>query len=396
MKSSGLVVADHRAAALYQVTGNVAARIDTGTPAEHAGVLTLPAGDGWAFADDLRGELVVHGDGRRHAIPIAIPAEHIACDPSGRYVAVTTGTGADPEPWSDLVTVVDLRSDEVARVRCRTGEPGVTIVPDQSTGRLHVVLRHRAPGAVEAIPLDDILGAGPHVPVVRGAIIDDIAHDGHGDVVDPRSGLIGVATGRGLERFVVERGVPRAIGLVEWPVPGRSYYLRSDSEDGVALGVVRGGPPDPSSWIDWTNHLVAVDLQNGGIDVLSLPGGMAFRFGEGGRRAAVATIHPDGDTLTSVRRDSAGFCTAETLDLPPLSNPPTPGRVPWDVSGAGPAQRRSVAVDPTGTWIAVTRGGDGEIHLIDDRTMTTVSVPTDLDEGGQVFWPGGRSDLIGR
>ncbi|MCB8043868.1 hypothetical protein JM654_05290 [Microbacterium oxydans] len=121
--------------------------------AEHAGFLRLPSGanDRWAFADDRGGALVVGGDAVRR-IPIAIPAEHLACDPSGRHVVVTSGLGMNDEAWSDLVTVVDLATDSSTRFRARVGEPGVVVAPDQASGEPTIVLRHREPGAVETIP----------------------------------------------------------------------------------------------------------------------------------------------------------------------------------------------------------------------------------------------------
>jgi len=73
-----------------------------------------------------------------------------------------------------------------------------------------------------------------------------------------------------------------------------------------------------------------------------------------------------------------------------------PGRLPWDSVGDSPAQRRSVAVDPTGSTTAVTRGGDGELHLVSDSGIDTLAVPTDLNEGGVLYWPGGPIDPIGR
>ncbi|MGO3326467.1 hypothetical protein [Gordonia sp. (in: high G+C Gram-positive bacteria)] len=396
MTSSELIAADHRAGVVYRVVGADVSVVDhpeDTVAAEHAGVLAIPGG-GWAYADDLRGELAVHGGLRRRAFPIAIPAEHTACDESGRYVVVTTGTGADAMPWSDVYTVVDLVDGRAVRMRSRAGEPGVGVVTDQSTGEPHVVIRHREPGAVEALSVRMCLAVGPHVPPIAGHLTEDVGADGHGDAVDTESGVFAVATGRGIERFVVDRGVPRPIGIVDWPFAGRAHYLRFDAATRSAVGVVRGGPADPGQWVDWTNHLVAVELVGGRTRVAPLPPGLAFRFGLGGSRAAVATIHPDGDALTVIGVRSDALTLERVVALPALSRPPRPGSVPWDP----PAHRRSVAVHPDATSIAVTRGGDGEILVVaaDADDATTIRVPTPLDDGGLLHWTGGDLDPIGR
>ncbi|MDA0565226.1 hypothetical protein LG943_12995 [Streptomonospora sp. S1-112] len=399
-----LFVADYRAGRTYTVDpavdGGGVRALGTGVLAEHAGVLALPR-DGatdaeLAFADDRSGALVVLGPGGERRVPVAIPAEHLACDPSGRHVVVTTGVGANGAPWSDVVTVVDLTAGESVRFRSRRGEPGALVVPDQAGGDPTVVLRHREPGAVEALPLAWCLGVGAHVPALTGAAVADIADDGHGDVVDQRTGIAATATGRGLERFVVEEGVPRMIGAVPWPAPGRAFYLRFDPATGRAVGVVRGGPADPAAWTEWTNHLVDVDLSTGDTRCVDLPPGLAFRFALGGGKAAVATIHPDGDELTLIDRAGPRPRALYRRALPPMSHPPAPGRLPWDPVGGAPAQRRAVALDPSGTTAAVTRGGDAELHLVREDRTDTVRMPSPLDEGGHLHWRGGAADPVGR
>ncbi|MFD0776221.1 hypothetical protein ACFQZ2_19995, partial [Streptomonospora algeriensis] len=184
MPDEQLVVADYRAARNYAVGDGSLRELGGGVLAEHAGFLTLPHRDGspaeWAFADDRSGSLVVGEPGGERRHPIAIPAEHLACDPAGRYVAVTTGAGAGTEPWSDVVTLVDLDAQAPVRFRVRTGEPGVMITPDQLSGDPVLVLRHREPGAIEAIALARAAAVGPHVPALRGALTGDVAEDGHG------------------------------------------------------------------------------------------------------------------------------------------------------------------------------------------------------------------------
>lgn len=400
MNSQNLLVADYRAGRTYSLADGAVRELGNAVLAEHAGFLTLPGpgqgSAGWAFVDDRSGALVVTGDQGEERFPAAIPGEHLACDASGRYVVVTTGLGANAQPWSDVVTLVDLERSESVRFRSRVGEPGAMIVPDQDGGAPVVVLRHREPGALEALPLSRCLGVAPHVPQITGEVVREIADDGHGDVVDQSTGIAAIATSRGLERFVVEAGVPRMLGTIAWPVPGRAYYLRLDPAAGRAVGVVRGGPASPTEWTEWTNHLVDIDLSTGATRCLELPRGLAFRFALGGPRAAVATIHPDGDELAVIERAEPSMRVAHTVELPPMSCPPAPGHLPWDPVGDSPAQRRSVALDPTGTTVAVTRGGDGQLHLFHDGRLDTLTVPSPLDEGGHLYWHGGPVDTIGR
>ncbi|MBB6174913.1 hypothetical protein HNR23_004973 [Nocardiopsis mwathae] len=400
MTAEQLFVADYRAGRTYSVDGAEVRVLGRGVLAEHAGVLALP-GDGatdaqWAFLDDRSGALVALGPDGEQRVPVAIPGEHLACDASGRYVLVTTGVGANGSAWSDVVTVVDLSAGESVRFRSRTGEPGALVVPDQADGEPTAVLRHREPGAVEVLPLARCLDVGAHVPAISGTAVDGIADDGHGDVVDQRTGIAATATSRGLERFVVDNGVPRTVGVVPWPVPGRAFYLRFDPATGRAVGVVRGGPASPAAWTRWTNHLVDVDLSTGDTRCLELPPGLAFRFALGGGRAAVATIHPDRDELTLIERTGPRLRALYRRPLPPMSHPPAAGHLPWDPVGDAPAQRRAVALDPSGTTAAVTRGGDAELHLIRDDRLDTVSMPSPLDEGGHLHWHGGAFDSIGR
>ncbi|MBB5490561.1 hypothetical protein [Nocardiopsis metallicus] len=402
MNFQNLLVADYRAGRTYAVADGAVRELGNAVLAEHAGFLALPGterGPGeWAFVDDRSGALVVSGTRGERRFPAAIPGEHLACDASGRYVVVTTGLGANEQPWSDVVTLVDLERSESVRFRSRVGEPGAMVVPDQAGGEPAVVLRHREPGSLEAFPLSQCLGVAAHVPRITGETLRGIADDGHGDVVDQRTGIAATATSRGLERFVVDGGVPRMLDTVAWPVPGRAYYLRLDPQTGRAVGVVRGGPASPTAWTEWTNHLVDVDLSTGATRYLELPRGLAFRFALGGPRAAVATIHPDGDELAVIERTEPSMSLARTIALPAMSCPPVPGHLPWDPVGDAPAQRRSLAVDPTGTTVAVTRGGDGQLHLFRDGRLDTVSVPSPLDEGGHLYWHGGAvdTDTIGR
>lgn len=394
-----LLAADHRAGIVYEIHGD-SRRVAVADSwlAEHAGFLRLPAAasDRWAFADDRGGALVVaDADGVRR-IPIALPAEHLACDSAGRHVVVTTGLGMNEEAWSDVVSVVDLAADSSVRFRVRSGEPGVAIAPDQASGESTIVFRHREPGAVEALPLATALEVGPHAPILRGRLLDELAADGHGDVVDPTSGIVGIATSRGLERFVIDNGAPRAVGIIPWPVEGRAYYLRLAGDTGRATGIVRGGPASPGSWPEWTNTFVEIDLASGASRAVPLPPGLAFRFALAAGTAVVSVIHPDGDVVIVIDREEARI--SRITSIPAMTHAPRAGQMPWDGVDGNPAQRRSVAIDPTTGTIAVTSGGDGTILLLDGDDVSTIELPTPLDEGGHLLWAGDDriDDLVGR
>ncbi|RII41041.1 hypothetical protein DWB68_14690 [Galactobacter valiniphilus] len=388
-----LYLADHRAGVLYRLHRNALTTVDAGVLSEHAGVAQASC-ELALWIDEAAGEAVLDTPSGSTRISVAVPAEHVAVDPTGRLALVTPGLGLDLDPWNPVASFVDLESGVAARFRTRPGEPGAGWVRDATTGEPVAVLRHREPGAIEAIGLDELLALGPHVPALSGQLCEELAPDGHGDVASGE--VFATATSRGLERFRVRHGRPEAAGIVRWPSPGRAHYLRLDPATGHALGVLRSGPADPQRWAEWNNAMAWIDLHSGRARSLELPPGLAFRFGLGGDTAAVATIHPDGDHLSVLRRDASGWRLAETRALPALSGSPRPGHVPWEGIAGAPAQRRSVAVSADGRWIAVTRGGDSQMHVLNaarhGSPLRAVAVPTSLDEGGIAFF---REDTVG-
>lgn len=397
-----LLLADHRAGCWWSLPAASPTAVlppaRRATLAEHAGVLRLPAGAPAraVLADDARGALVVvRHDGVADELPAAIPAEHLACDATGRYVACTTGLGASGEPWSDLVTVADLATGEVLRFRVRVGEPGVAIVGDETTGPV-VVLRHREPGAVEAIPLASIRAAGAHCPVVRGELLPLAGDHGHGDALDQRTGVLHCATETGIERVQVAGGALRRLATWPWPVEGRAWFLRLDPVRRQLLAALRGGPQDPSLWPAWRNHVARWDIDAGAVEVWPTGDGLVFRPDLLDDHVAWTVVHPDGDQL--LHRDPTGRIT--TTALPAMSAGPRPGATPWDPVEGRPAQRRAVAL-LDGSRTAVTRGGDGQLHVVEGgRIIVTLEVGTPLDEGGHLAFlpaePPALVDGIGR
>ncbi|GAA4895371.1 hypothetical protein GCM10023237_12160 [Streptomyces coeruleoprunus] len=314
--SPRLLVADQVAGSLRVLDlphGRVVGVVEGRHLAEHAGFLALPGGR-TAFVDDLAGELVVldpYGpDAGRPmvaaTVPVATPAEHIAADPAGRHLVVTTGLGRSWEAWSDLLTAVDLGAPggpKAVRVRTRRGEPGVTVL---GGGPPLVVLRHREPGSLTAYRHADLMGAAPACPPASPAyeapLPDD---DGHGDAHDPVTGRLFAAAGSGVhrarrdgDRLVREEPLP-------WAGPGRGYYLRLDPARRVLWSCVRGGPADPGRWPEWTNDAWFHALDEGRTGRVPLGPGLVFRLAVAAHHVAYSRVHPDGDELVLLDRESA-------------------------------------------------------------------------------------------
>ncbi|MFD9717207.1 hypothetical protein [Streptomyces sp. NPDC059076] len=403
-----LVVADQVAGSLRILNlpdGQESSVIDGRHLAEHAGFLALPRSR-TAFVDDRAGELVVLDPyGPAHGrpliettVPVAVPAEHLAADPTGTRLAVTTGLGHHEEAWSDLVTAVDLRAPggpDAVRFRARTGEPGVTLTGSDDP---LIVLRHREPGLLAAYRHTDALGTTPGCPRPEPrstlSLPDD---DGHGDAHDPYTRRLFAAAGSGVHRMRYEGAdlVPEA--PLPWIGPGRGYYLRLDPARRLLWSGIRSGPPEPDQWHRWDNDAWWHHLDSGHTGRLPLGPGLVFRLAVAARHIAYARVHPDGDELVLVEPGQSPRISAR-IALPAMSGAPQQGTTPWDG-----VQRRAIAASPAGSLIAVTRGGHGEIELVDaDRPdqRHTLTVPTPLDEGGRLtlLYPDdpAHADTVGR
>ncbi|MFD4575191.1 YncE family protein [Streptomyces sp. NPDC058417] len=374
--------------------GAVVGRLDGRHLSEHAGFLALPGGR-VACVDDRRGELLVldpHGDRLvERAVPVAVPAEHLACDPAGRLLAVTTGLGDNAEPWSDLLTVVDLVTHEVARVRTRVGEPGVTVV---GGGDALVVLRHREPGALAVHRFADLLAAPPGCPAVAPHALVPFPDDGHGDAHEPATERVFAATGEGVRRVRRKGDTFVAEAVIPWEAPARGWYLRLDTRRPALWSTLRGGPADPLRWPEWTNQAWRHDLETGRTLRTDLGPGLVFRLALTRSRTAFTRIHPAGDELVLLD----GLDVARRVPLPAMDGAPRPGGTPWDG-----VQRRAVAASPASDWVAVTRGGHGEVHLVDALTgdeANRLRLPTPLHHGGHLALrgrdDGAEGDPVGR
>ncbi|WP_432121500.1 hypothetical protein [Streptomyces sp. S1] len=395
--ASTLLVSDHVDGSVYAASvpdGAVTARLTGRHLSEHAGFLALPGGRA-ACVDDRRGELLIldpFGDELvENAIPVAVPAEHLACDPSGRRLVVTTGLGENAEPWSDLLTVVDLATGEAARVRTRAGEPGVTVL---GGGDPLVVLRHREPGALAVHRFADLLAAPPGCPVVTPHAILPLPDDGHGDAQDPGSGRVFAATGAGVHSARRKDDTLVAGTVIPWESPARGWYLRLDTRRPALWTTLRGGDPDPLRWPDWTNRAWRHDLETGRTSLTELGPGLVFRLALARNDTVFTRVHPDGDELIFLGSDNA----LRRVPLPAMNGAPRHGGTPWEG-----VERRAVAASPGADWAAVTRGGHGEVHLVDTKTgheVTRLRLSTPLHHGGHMMLlsrdDGADGDLVGR
>ncbi|MBC9714716.1 hypothetical protein H9Y04_19340 [Streptomyces sp. TRM66268-LWL] len=392
-----LLVSDHMAGHVHLVTvpdGAEAGCLTRRHLSEHAGFLALPHGR-VACVDDRRGELLVldpYGPELvESAVPVAVPAEHLAADPSGRWVAVTTGLGKNTDPWSDLLTVVDLATGDAARVRTRRGEPGVTVLgPDEPL----VVLRHREPGALAVHRLTELLDAPPGCPPVTPHRTLDLPDDGHGDAQDPLHSAVFAATGEGVHRAIRSGDRLTAQPLIPWGAPARGWYLRFDARRRALWSTLRSGSADPLHWPEWTNQAWRHELDTASTTLTDLGPGLVFRLALARDHAAFARIHPDGDELITL----AGDGTVRRTPLPAMDGAPRRGATPWEG-----VQRRAVAASPGAHWVAVTRGGHGEVHLVDARTgeePTRLKLDTPLHHGGHALLlapsDGADGDPVGR
>ncbi|WP_435809462.1 hypothetical protein [Streptomyces iakyrus] len=81
-----------------------------------------------------------------------------------------------------------------------------------------------------------------------------------------------------------------------------------------------------------------------------------------------------------------------------MDGAPRRGGTPWEG-----VQRRAVAASPGSDWVAVTRGGHGEVHIVDARTGHEAARPrlsTPLHHGGHMTLrnrtDGAEGDPVGR
>jgi hypothetical protein len=185
-----------------------------------------------------------------------------------------------------------------------------------------------------------------------------------------------------------------AEAVIPWGSPARGWYLRLDTRRAALWSTLRGGAPDPLRWPEWTNQAWRHDLGTGRTLLTELGPGLVFRLALSRNHTAFSRIHPDGDELVLLGADDS----LRRVSLPAMDGAPRRGGTPWEG-----VQRRAVAASRGNDWVAVTRGGHGEVHLLDAETGGEVSRPrleTPLHHGGHVMMlsrnDGADGDPVGR
>ncbi|MFD7015791.1 hypothetical protein [Streptomyces sp. NPDC059928] len=212
----------------------------------------------------------------------------------------------------DLLTVVDLAIGEVARVRTRVGEPGVTVL---GGGDPLVLLRHREPGAL----------------AVRGFP--------HGSGRLPRGHA---------SRAPAPAPAPAPVGRWAWECTQPEGWRHARGRDG-----------------DW--------LETGRTLLTELGPGLVFRLTLARERHR---LHLGGDELEF-------WAPTTPFAAPRHGLRAAARRYPWEG-----VERRVVAASPGSDWVAVTRGGHGEVHLADAGDGTRGDPPetsAPLHHGGPVM-----------
>jgi hypothetical protein len=218
--------------------------------------------------------------------------------------------------------------------------------------------------------------------------------DGHGDAQLPADGTVFAATGEGVHRARRAGESLDPEPVIPWGANARGWYLRLDTRRPALWSALRGGPADPLRWPEWTNQAWRHDLTTNETTLTDLGPGLVFRLALTRDRTAFTRVHPDGDELTLLAADG----TDRRVPLPPMSGAPRRGGTPWEG-----VQRRAVAASPGSDWVAVTRGGHGEVHLVDARTgseAARLKLPTPLEHGGHATLrtrsDGAEGDPVGR
>lgn len=390
-----LVVADAAAGSLYVYsipTHQKLATVTGRTFADHAGL--LPLRDGRVlFVDEAHNELVaLQVSGTPRVVGTApLPAgevTHIAADESGRYAVVAAAEEHDHEGTQEeeaghgLLTVVDLDTYRPSTVEVHTGHPGVAI-----TGGT-VVHRNDHDNRLETYPIADIL-ASPGAELEPTSSVPIGAH-GHGEATT--GGLVLGATDAGLDTARVVNGKLEPVRTVAWPDTGRAFYVRVRG-DGSQLATYTSNESG-DDWQNWKHSAFLVNPATGQAARSELGTGFLFRHGISDRFAGYVLQQPAKDQVAfvSLRRGQV----ASRVDLPALPGGPVADQSPWG------AQKRRIAIEPSGSLAYVTGGGTGRISVISPdlgRVIGTITTPTKLDGGGAltVVTPGrDDADRIGR
>jgi len=390
--SEYLLAADPAAGAVYVYRTSDMKRtgaLDDLALSSHVGTLQLPDGrvimidDERATVDAVR----VNAKGRPKVVDSAkIPgadwegATWAAADSRLRYLAFS-GEGTDEQA---PVTVVDLKTFAIHQVQ-------VPVEADSSgkVSETQVYLAGRplqlvvtTGGEFRAAPLSTVLATQAFTPTSRAPV----GTGTHGPVVSRDGDAVFSTTADGFDGASLTGDSlrsPRSVAYSTARDVVQNYRPRLAADGRTVLGAVAEDTGlSADQWADTRNDVNIIDTSTFTSSLVRLPDGQAGRLALSERYAAVATIHPDGDTLTllDVKRSSSTYRrVVGTVALPASARGPVAGQ---PTTGA---QTHFAALSSSGSRAFVTNGGDGKIVVVDTahrKIRRTVSTPTPLTNGG--------------
>lgn len=359
----------------------------------HAGLLPMPDGS-LLFIDERSSRLMAVGISAGtpnilHEVAVPQPVSHIAVDPDATYAVVGSSDISAP------ITIIDLASWESTTVALPdTGEVGVALSSEP------VTLYHRNDvlARVESYLVSDLLD-GSLEPMDSV----EIGTGGHGESIDPETGLLYVASDEGVDVIQTNGPALEYVATYAWDTDsrtgGRGYFQRLTADGNHVVSYTADRAAPETEWTTWANDLWLADTTTGQVIRTELGPGYVYRFGLSDISALFYRIGAEGDEAITVDLDSNSetFGTVTSrIPLSSLSNGPIVGTSPWEY------EFRTTGITPDGATGFVTAGGDGRLESFDLTTgdpSLTVNVGTSLSGGGAiaVFGPSARIlDTIGR
>ena len=358
----------------------------------HVGTLQLPDGR-LLMVDDAHAKVLavsLNADGKpRIVASVAIPqgdrpwqrAGWAAADPKLRYLAV----GSDYEgAASQTVTLIDLHTFAAHQIT-------VPLTPNAAGAyaETQVYLAGRplqlvvtTGGAFQTFPVAPILAGGSPAPTSSAPL----GLNNHGPVVTRRGDAVLSTTADGFSRAALPGATLTGATSASYSTTRnvvQNYRPRLAADNRTVWGAVAEDTGLPASaWQDTRNDVSITDSMTLRTMLVRLPDGNPSRFALSRTYGAVATQHPDGDTVTLLDTDPASGTYRRivgTVALAPLSGGPTPGN---PIAGT---QGRFVTASLGGNRVYVSNGGDGSITVIDTasrRAVRTILTPTALPAGG--------------